>query len=235
MLDWSPLRAALAAAPSPPKFWWRDDDAVADTVQLQRMLRLSAEVDVPVHIAVIPDLLTPSLAPVLADTSARVLVHGWQHRNHAPEGEKKAEFRAHNTNALTQAEAGLQRLRSAFGAQCDAVFVPPWNRFEPTFAPGFADLGYRGLSLFGAATVDSPLILRNTHVDPIFWRGDRGLADSEHMITLAAMHLRETPDTPLGLLTHHLVQDDATWDFTRTFMKEMQNAGAQPWCWKDEI
>ena len=232
MGDWSSLRAAVRNAAKPPLIWWRDDDAVGETPELIRLLALSEATQAPVHIAVIPALLEPSLQPTLAGGTARVLVHGWRHENHAPPHEKKAEFRAHNQNAVKQAATGLARLQAAFGAQCDPVFVPPWNRFEPTFSAPLHAAGYRGLSLFGSDTADGPLKVVNTIVDPIYWRGHRGLADPGTLIEAAVQHLTHMPDEPLGLLTHHLVQDDDTWAFSKRFLSELLDAGAQLWGWE---
>ena len=45
-VDWAPLRAELAlwrAAGRAPAFWWRDDDAVAETADLHRLLDLGVD------------------------------------------------------------------------------------------------------------------------------------------------------------------------------------------------
>ncbi|HST95756.1 MAG TPA: glycosyltransferase, partial [Microvirga sp.] len=82
-IDWSPLDTALERAADrncPVSFWWRDDDAVADTPALDRLLGLSRAYEAGIALAVIPNRLEASLASRLTDeTSALALVHGWCH------------------------------------------------------------------------------------------------------------------------------------------------------------
>ena len=76
--------------------WWRDDDAIAPTPQLDRLSEMSQRLGLPVHLAVIPKLAEEALAEhVRVRPNLLPVVHGWAHENHAPEGEKKSEFRLH--------------------------------------------------------------------------------------------------------------------------------------------
>ena len=78
--------------------WWRDDDAVAATPALDRLIGLAGGSACPLSLAVIPDRVEPSLPDRLLDeANVTVLVHGWRHGNHAPAGEKNAEFGSHRT------------------------------------------------------------------------------------------------------------------------------------------
>src|SRR5207247_4242563 len=62
--------------------WWRDDDAVTVTPQLNKLLELAGEV--PVALAVIPALARPELATALRGWPlVAVMQHGWQHANRA--------------------------------------------------------------------------------------------------------------------------------------------------------
>src|SRR6185437_11578253 len=101
--------------------WWRDDDAVAATPQLDRLLLLAGTV--PVALAVIP-----ALATALADAPrVAVLQHGWQHADRAEHG-KKSEYPEGRSAAVVGAEigAGRARLKALFGPRASPVFVPPW-------------------------------------------------------------------------------------------------------------
>ena len=70
--------------------WWRDDDVVAATSELDALLRLAGEV--PLALAVIPAEAQPDLAAALSPfPQVAVLQHGWRHANHAANG-KKSEF-----------------------------------------------------------------------------------------------------------------------------------------------
>src|SRR5690242_11095944 len=67
------------------RFWWRDDDAVEATPQLDALLRLSG--DVPLALAVIPAFVEHSLAEALQTRpNVTVLQHGWSHANRQPAG-----------------------------------------------------------------------------------------------------------------------------------------------------
>ena len=74
----------------------------------------------------------------------------------------------------------------------------------------------------------------NTHIDPIFWRGHRGLVDPDEIIANLVTTLRDRREgrtdvtEPLGLLTHHLVHTEAVWDFSRDVMQVMLEGGARP-------
>ncbi|GHF40031.1 polysaccharide deacetylase family protein [Seohaeicola zhoushanensis] len=215
--------------------WWRDDDAVAPGAALDRLLATAAHLEVTPHLAVIPAAATEALA---AESGFVAMVHGWQHRNHAPEGEKKAEFRAHRPlpDRLDEAQRGLARLTALFGPRACPVFVPPWNRIDEDMTEGLAALGYRGLSAFGprSARATGGLVQVNTHLDPIDWRGTRSLVDPAALLAQVTRQLADRREgradaaEPYGLLTHHLVHDAPIWEFSTRFMATLLDAGARP-------
>ena len=63
--------AAWAAEGREATFWWRDDDAVAATPALDRLLRLTESGGVPLALAVIPAPAEPGLAERLATQPQR--------------------------------------------------------------------------------------------------------------------------------------------------------------------
>ncbi|MBJ6126272.1 glycosyltransferase [Microvirga splendida] len=224
--DWSSLNAALERARDRGchvRFWWRDDDAVADTPALDRLLKLATRYGAGIGLAVIPAGVQPSLGSRLADeTSAFALVHGWSHASHAPAAAKKAEFGAHRPVPIMAAEAqrGLLSLREHLGAKLLPVFVPPWNRISGELVPHLPRLGFAGLSTFtdrSAAFPAAGLLQINTHVDPIDWRGSRSAIDHAQIVaglTSAVerrMNSEADRDEPIGFLTHHLVHDEVIW------------------------
>ena len=192
--------------------WWRDDDAVAPTPALERLLGLARARDLPVAIAAVPAGAGPDLAARLAaEPGADVLVHGWRHRNHEPPPAKSAEFGPARDGLAfaAEAEAGARACRDLFGAQALPVFVPPWNRIAPHGPERLARAGFRGLSVFGPRRPASSLRVVNTHLDPVDWRGGRGPVPPER---LAAALLAALPGCePIGLLTHHLSADEPLW------------------------
>ncbi|WP_407522915.1 glycosyltransferase [Methylobacterium oryzisoli] len=224
--DWACLRAALdrrAGENRPVALWWRDDDATAHTPALDRLLALSRTTGWPLALAVIPAGAEPSLSWRLAgEAGIDLLVHGLAHANHAPPGAKKAEL-AHRPAATLEAEVaqGLALARALRPAPLP-VLVPPWNRLAPDLAAALPRLGFRGLSTFGPCGPAVPgLVQVNTHLDPVAWRTGRGLADPRALLARAAATLA-AGETRLGLLTHHLVQDAATWAFCEALLERLR-------------
>jgi predicted glycosyltransferase len=225
-LPWHLLYEALtrsAERHEAVQFWWRDDDAVAHTPSLDRLFKLAHAYGIPIAIASIPKLADDSLAARLAgEPLARILVHGLAHTNHAPENRKKAEFGSDRPlpHLVDDARDGLRLAKARFGDALLPVFVPPWNRVSPDLMPELPKLGFRGLSTFGRRSAHDPapgLVQANTHLDPIDWHAGGGLRPVELLIAELAAAITAQGEAenrePIGLLTHHLVQDEATWGF----------------------
>lgn len=232
MSAWAALEAEVArwqAADLRLPLWWRDDDAVAPTVQLERLTRAAEAAGMAVHLAVIPARATPELAVHIIENERffRPVVHGWAHENHAPAPHKRSEFGTPRPDADRQAAQGLARLTDLFGAALAPVFVPPWNRIDPGLAARLPGLGYRVLSTFAprrAAFAAPGLVQVNTHLDPVDWRGTGGLLPQDALVRTACAHLAARREgmadagEPYGLLTHHLVHDAQIWDFCARFL-----------------
>ncbi|WP_299422918.1 polysaccharide deacetylase family protein [uncultured Shimia sp.] len=233
-IDWTPLRTELAqwrADGLELPFWWRDDDAVAPTEALDQLASLSTATEVPVHLAIIPKDATEALARDLPECFVPV-VHGWAHVSHTPEGVKNAEFGVGRpaSGALADASQGLGRLRALFGVKLAPMFVPPWNRIAPDVVAGLADAGFDAVSTYNPrkTALAAPGVAQiNTHIDPIFWRGHRGLVDVETLVSQIVTLLQDRRagltdiQEPLGYLTHHLVHDADIWEFSRQFLLEI--------------
>jgi len=213
-------RAALEAARVDGRileFWWRDDDARRPTAPLARLLALRRAAGVPLALAVIPDGVEAGLAAALADEdSVAVLLHGWCHANHAPEGQKRAEFGDHRPigGMLDEAAAGRAALAGLFPDHFLPAFVPPWNRIGEGVRAGLPGAGLPGLSTFGRTASAEPHRL-NTHLDLMNWREARGLAPAEadRLLTAEIDHRLDGggEGEPIGLLSHHLQHDEAAW------------------------
>lgn len=240
-VDWSPLTDALKrarAAGLDLPVWWRDDDAIAPTPALERLLALADEIAVPVHLAVIPESAKPELAPFVATRNAHPLVHGWAHRDTSLPDVKKSEFGRPREDAQQEVHNGFGLLRSIFGPGLLPVFVPPWNRIDPVHYPALRAAGFAALSTFGPrpkAEAVPGLAQINTHVDPIAWRTSRDLVAPTELIALTAQLIddrlqgKSDAQEPLGLLTHHLVHTPAIWSFSREWLLTMRAGGARVW------
>jgi predicted glycosyltransferase len=239
-IDWSPLDSALERASDqgyPVRFWWRDDDAVADTPALDRLLTLASRYNAGIGLAVIPDGLQASLALRLADeSSAFALVHGWSHANHAPPEAKKAEFGACRPvgTMAREAQRALQVAQDRLGPKLLPVFVPPWNRISGELIPHLPRLGFGGLSAFtdrNAARPAEGLLQINTHVDPIDWRGTRSAVDLQQIVAGFALAIERRKggasdrDEPVGFLTHHLVHDRVIWMLSERLIAHLAERG----------
>ncbi|SDW76226.1 hypothetical protein SAMN05444358_1011691 [Ruegeria halocynthiae] len=239
--DWHPLQNELQCwqdAGFTLPLWWRDDDAITVTPQLERLASMSAELGLPVHLAVIPRDADAALVGCVSDHPELIpVVHGWAHQNHAPNGEKKAEFRLHRPiDALaSDAGAGLTRLRDLFGNQLRPMFVPPWNRIDPKVTALLPGLGYRILSTATPRKAASGIAQVNTHLDPIDWRGTRNLIEPGKLIAQTVRLLqdrragRADNAEAFGVLTHHLVHDQDIWTFTQELLHRLLDGPGVPW------
>jgi hypothetical protein len=204
-------------------FWWRDDDAVAPTPALERMIGIAERFGVPLLLAVIPEPSTEALRRrVEASPLLAVAQHGLRHKNNATPGDRASEFphaRTLSENVVDMTE-GLKLL--AGFPHLLPIFVPPWNRIDARLFPGIASLGHRGVSTFGPRAMAEPLpgfTQSNCHADIITWKTTRGFTGVGRVLDDIVEHLKARrtgaadASEPTGLLTHHLVHDPASWAF----------------------
>lgn len=242
-VEWSDLTDELdrwQAAGRTATVWWRDDDAIAPSERLERMLSIAGEV--PVALAVIPGPAEPRLAGWLAGchcSKVTVLQHGWRHQNHAANG-KKSEFSAARPlrEAAAELTAGRARLSELFGSLALPILVPPWNRLDACFLPILSDCGIRGISRINPRAARCPgpgLIEANVHIDLVAWTGDRGFIGESAALGGVVRNLRARrmgracADEPTGILTHHLVQDEATDGFLHRLLSATRAHAAACW------
>jgi len=108
--------------------------------------------------------------------------------------------------------------------------VPPWNRIAPEVVAGLAKAGFDAVSTYNPrkTALAAPVVAQiNTHIDPIFWRGHRGLVNPDILVSQVVTLLQDRragltdSQEPLGYLTHHLVHDTDIWEFSRQFLLEI--------------
>ena len=220
--------------------WWRDDDAAAPGPALDRLAGIAREHTVTVGLAVIPALASGALAAWIESARVEVLQHGWAHRNHATDGEKKSELGRHRAADVVMAELsrGRETLRGLARSRTLPVLVPPWNRIDPALIPALPPAGFRGLSTFGPRPAARPapgLGQTNCHVDVVDWRGGRGFVGCGRAVAAVVAHLAARrartvdPAEPTGLLTHHAVHEEPTWTFIARLIEQTRHHPAARW------
>jgi hypothetical protein len=236
-INWHPLKDELQFwqdAELTLPFWWRDDDAIEPTPALSRLVAISTDLNLPLHLAVIPKYATSTLGKQLSSTNLIIpVVHGWAHVSHAPEGQKNAEFGTPRSieDCAHDAISGLHSMIDLFGDKLKPMFVPPWNRINPDLGEHLVAIGYDTISTYAPRKTQYAvpnLEQINTHLDPIAWHQGRSLIAPETLVEqivklMQDRRLGHTDNTePLGFLTHHLVHDEAIWDFTEQFLTIMR-------------
>jgi len=208
-----PLLDQRAEAGTPAVFWWRDDDAIEPTPALDHLLALSRAHRVPVALAVIPAGAGAALAGRIGGLpEVSVAVHGWSHENHAPPDTKKAELGSERPVEAVFADLsrGMERIRTLFPARFTPALVPPWNRIASGVVEGLAPLGFRAFSVYGPER-PAPVAVINTHADLIDWHGTGGCRPEVDLARDIVLAMER--DRPIGILSHHLVHDEACWRF----------------------
>jgi hypothetical protein len=221
--------------------WWRDDDAQCPTPALQRLLALSTGTATPLTLAVVPKGAETALAHVLETVAeVKVIQHGYAHVNHGGTHGKKAELAVGRSakEALGELIRGRRWLARLFDGRFHAVLAPPWNRMDPLLVPALAGAGICGLSAFGVRRSAEPapgLIQSNCHVDILDWRGSRGFVGEDAALAAIVDHLarrrRGEVDAKeaTGILTHHMVMDEACWVFLSTLIERTRAHPAVRW------
>jgi len=199
--------------------WWRDDDAVTVTPQLNSLLAAADQAGVSIGIAVVPEKADATLAERLRATPAAIWQHGWRHHNY---GGWSGEFGgSRDLNAMVaDAKAGQAAMDAVFGSQgWQRVFVPPYHALAMSFKAEISRLGYLGLSAGSPLTqwVDGVLEV-NAEIDIMNWHTRTFLgADIVAEMLVEQLVDRRTGarpmDEPIGILSHHRVHDKEAFDF----------------------
>ncbi len=225
MTGWNDLDRELDAwafAGRRATLWWRDDDAVRATPELERALALSSATDTPIALAVIPRDADDGLAERLTTApTATALQHGFAHANHAATDERQNEYGPERPIAVRVAELADGRRRLARFPRTLPVLVAPWNRIDDRLIPALPEAGLVGLSTLGvrpAADAAPGVRQVNVHVDIMNWQTRRfaGLAAVLDQLVANLRGRREgavDADEATGVMTHHGFHDEDAWTF----------------------
>jgi len=234
-------------------FWFRDDDAAAVTPQLLRLRELAVRHGVEIALAVIPGKLESDLVEYLRIEGSpfHEMCHGWKHVDYGPNG-RPGEFGRDRPLSELRADAKLafNAFEAHFGG-AGVVFVPPYGRIAEELIDALREIGFVGVST-GPTNVERRMArilshlswlpsvrLRNgrsfphfdVQIDPFDWaRGSSRTASSVSEEIVGHLRLRRigfvAPHAPIGLLTHHLVHDDATWELCGQLLEALTKHSA---------
>ncbi len=244
--SWAALDQELGrwqASDATASFWWRDDDATEPSPALDRLLAIATKESVPVAIASVPKFLSAGLpASLRAHPAVRAIQHGFAHRNHAVgAGGGAWELGLHRGTEPVLAElvTGREIMRTAFAGQFIPVVAAPWNRIDRRLLPGLRDRGFIGVSAFGERApppYPKGFVEANTHLDLLSWKGTPRFRGEAAALKAIVDHLGRRRlgladrDEPTGILSHHLVLDEAAWRFLADFIAFVaRHPGA---CWQ---
>jgi peptidoglycan/xylan/chitin deacetylase (PgdA/CDA1 family) len=214
MVRWlDPVAAALDAAPAPVQVFFRDDDAGWRDDRLHPLLDLFSRRGLPLDLAVIPCELHPRLARELRARAADGVAlhqHGYAHRNHEPEG-RKHEFGPSRSRGQQRRDIEAGRALLAEQIEVEPIFTPPWNRCTRETAECLVELGFEVLSREAKAAPLGVAGLRELPVHIDWFAHDHGtrLEPDALMERLAG---RIAAGSPVGIMFHHPVMDDAEMD-----------------------
>jgi hypothetical protein len=205
---------------APINIFFRDDDVDEDETTLRRLLRLFLRRKIPVHLGVIPGLLTEAGGELLAQTvddSPELIElnqHGWRHINHEPEG-RKCEFGPSRTydEQLADIARGQERMTAAFGSRGFPVFIPPWNRCGESVYRALDHLGFRALSAKQGNSLVTGYRFQEISItlDLYRWKGAASLKPPEEIVhELIEQSQRQHT---IGVMSHHKVMDERAFSF----------------------
>lgn len=208
-----------------PVVWWRDDDARGPTGALEQLLNLARRHQAPVTLAAIAGPHLPLLVRrIERHPHVEIAVHGFKHQNRQPEGRGFGEIV--ETDEIEWVRNQLRATVMAFhrAGVSPSLFVPPWNNLQPQLLTALPDSPLRAVSGFDqdAGIVDGVARL-DTHLDVLRWKdGARFRGQWKFLIRMRRLlqqrRLTDQWDQPIGLLTHHLDHDHATWLFLERFL-----------------
>lgn len=233
-LHWEPIEVEVelwAKAGKTPQFWWRDDDARRPSASLSRLLSISSNHQVPVTLAVIPDVDLTELAAEIRDrTLVSVSQHGCEHVNHNKGGGFQAEFAA--DRPAREVAATLNDAWRRLSQAMDAVplYVPPWNNLTANVWQALAETPLRAVSRFGPVQhpVEGPAEI-NVHFNIAEW-GPPRFRGAKPILERVARELRIRRregrwTEPIGLITHHKNNDAESWAFLEAFFDRAAGPG----------
>ncbi len=202
-------------------FWWRDDDATQDTPALQKLIDLHQQTKIPVALSVIPKFAHVTLLQQIKNLpQISILQHGWQHRNYELPEQPFSEFGSSRDSEIIRQElrTGRNLLKAMFAKQFVTGFVAPWNNLAAKHWPEFDQYDLVSFHDGAANQMPSKFKQLNVHIDILRWRKYPKFRGTTRTIKAILKQLKQRRtdqqfDKPIGIMSHHLVMDNASWQF----------------------
>lgn len=223
------VEKVLADRQSPIKVFFRNDDGGWADKRLQQLTKEFIQQELPLDIAVIPDVLSEQSADVISallDAGSRVAIHqhGFSHKNHQLSG-RACEFGT-DRNSKQQKddiEKGQNKLVAAFGSQVKPVFTPPWNRCTSETAVALQSLGFQYLSrIIGSAPIESVMPELPVAIDWLKKRKGKRLNTAELIEYISG--LLNTDDEIIGVMLHHEHMDQENRILLSQFIESLRQS-----------
>ncbi|WP_051177139.1 polysaccharide deacetylase family protein [Halodesulfovibrio aestuarii] len=215
-----------------PSIFFRADDIAIPSTACRNMLRIFAEYDTPLGLAVVPAWSTAAHVEALLSVAPEKNhlwcwhQHGWSHVNHATHG-RSCEFgndRKHEECA-EELQQGHDTLKSLFGDTFYPVFTPPWNRISDSNIQILKDIGWKAISRTATAPyqdilpdipVNVDLHTRNELTAASGWKG------------LLAELRAGIASGRCGVMMHHDRMNSAAEEFLQRLLIILQSYPVQP-------
>lgn len=217
--------ALWAKAGRAPVLWWRDDDARAPTWALEHLLSLSRRHGAPLTLAAIAGPgLTPLTRRVGAEPRVELAVHGFRHVNRQPPGQGFGEIVDGDDLGWIRAQLRATIARFHRAGVAPTLFVPPWNNLEPRLLEVLPGSSLIAVSAFGQnRNVRDRIARLDAHLDVLRWKNGGQFRGTWRLLSRMRRLMAERRkagrwDEPIGLLTHHLDHDKASWRFLGQFL-----------------
>ena len=223
------VEKVLADRQSPIKVFFRNDDGGWADKRLQQLTNEFIQQELPLDIAVIPDVLSEQSADVISallDAGSRVAIHqhGFSHNNHQLSG-RACEFGT-DRNSKQQKddiERGQKKLAAVFGSQVKPVFTPPWNRCTSETAVALQSLRFQYLSrIIGSAPIESVMPELPVAIDWLKKRKGKRLNTAELIEYISG--LLNTDDEIIGVMLHHEHMDQENRILLSQFIESLRQS-----------
>lgn len=199
--------------------FFRADDVAVPGRQLQRLLEMFARHNLPLGLAVVPAWLTrPRWEAVSRMGASRADLwcwhqHGWQHRNHEPQGKKQEFGPFRSTDALsTDLDRGRRRLQAIMGNAFSPIFTPPWNRCSEITLALLQEMGYNAVSRSRGSQPSAPPGLAEHAVD-VDLHTDRAPSAAIGWQRLTDRLVESLSRPVCGIMIHHQRMNEAAFCF----------------------